>query len=415
MGRIAAVAALLLAVCAAAAPAGTEPERVYALLSESQPAVLAEVDARTLKPVSQTRVPLGTFGLWSFSPKGNALAISTGFVPRSGVATAVRLRFVDLAGMRLTGSVRLGPDPGLSTGDVSPIVLVSWIAPNTVLVIRRRANRSFELAGVDPFRRSVRWRKPFTGSVLASAAAGGELVLLVGEEDRIVAPRIVVVDRTGRVRAAELSRLRAGWSWDQEATPPLSEVRQPGLAVDVATRAAYVAAPSGLIAEIALDGLNVRYHAFGGTLAKYQSGAVRQAVSLGGGVLAVAGSNSAVEKSDGKLYQVIRASGLELVDTRTGVTRSIEVTATSVAMWRGGLVSAGSSWDPRVSDQPGGGLAIFDREGVLRARLFAGRSVWLTGVRGDLAYAYVDDDRVTVDLEAGLLIGRGAKAFPLLP
>ena len=41
MGRIAVVAALLLAVCAAAAPAGTEPERVYALLSESQPVAFA--------------------------------------------------------------------------------------------------------------------------------------------------------------------------------------------------------------------------------------------------------------------------------------------------------------------------------------------------------------------------------------
>ena len=62
MGRLAVVAALLLAVCAAAAPAGTEPERVYALLSDSQPAVLAEVDARTLKPVSAARVTLATVG-----------------------------------------------------------------------------------------------------------------------------------------------------------------------------------------------------------------------------------------------------------------------------------------------------------------------------------------------------------------
>ena len=59
--------------------------------------MLAEVEARTLKPVSAARVPLGTFGLWSFSPKRNALAVSTGFVPRSGTPTPVQLRFVDVA------------------------------------------------------------------------------------------------------------------------------------------------------------------------------------------------------------------------------------------------------------------------------------------------------------------------------
>lgn len=413
MGRIAAVVALLLGVCAAAAPAGTEPERVYALLTDSPPAVLAEVDARTLKPVSSARVELATVGLWSFSPNGKLLAVSNGWVLRGGVAMPVQLRFVDLVGMKLTGSVRLGLDPGLTTGYVDPVVLVSWITQDTVVAIRQRADRRLELAGVDYGKRTIRWRTPLSGVVLASAAVGGELVLLVGKEGQIVAPRIVVVDAGGRVRSAELGRLRAGWSWDQKQTPPVGETRRPGLAVDSATRTAYVAAPSGLVAEVALDGLGVRYHARRGTFAKYLSGAERQAVSLGGGMLAVAGSNSAVEKSDGKLYQVTRASGLELVDTRMGTTRSIDTTATAVAMWHGGLVSASRSWDSRLSQQRGGGLAIYDRAGVLQARLLDGRSVSLVGVRGDLAYAY-DGDRITVDLVARKVIGRGANAFPLL-
>jgi hypothetical protein len=414
MGRIAAVVALLLAVCVAAAPAGTKSERVYALLSESQPAVLAEVDARTLKPVSSARVQLGRLGPWSFSPDDKVLAVSTGYVPRSGVAAPVQLRFVDLVGMRLTGSVRLGPDPGLSTGQVNPVVLVSWITPNTVVAIRQRANRALQLVGVDTGTRTVRWRKPLSGVVLASARAGGELVLLVGKEAQIVAPRIAVVDARGRIRSAELTRLRAGWTWDAGATPPVGETRMPGLAVDSAVRTAYVAAPSGLIAEIALDGLGVRYHALRGTFAKYRSGADRQAVSLGEGILAVAGSNSTVEKNaKGELFQNTRGSGLELVDTRMGTTRSIDVTATAVAAWRGGLVSASSAWDSRLSEQRGGGLAIFDRAGVLRARLLEGRSVSLVGVHGDLAYVY-DSEFIAVDLAAGRVIGHGAKAFPLL-
>jgi hypothetical protein len=415
MGRIAVVAALLLAVCAAAAPAGTEPERVYALVSESQPAVLAEVDARTLKPATSARVQLGRLGPWSFSPAGNGLAVSTGWVPRSGVAEPVRLRFVDLVRMRLTGSVRLGPDPGLSTGQVNPVVLVSWISPEIVIAIRQRANRSLELVGVDGGKQRVRWRKPLSGVVLASASVGNELVLLVGKEGKIVAPRIVVVDARGRVRFAELGRLRAGWTWDDGATPPVGETRQPGLASDAATRTVYVAAPSGLVAEIALEGLDVRYHAPRRTFAKYQSGANRQAVSLGGGILAVAGSNSTVEKSDGKLYQVISASGLEFIDTHTGSTSSLDATATAVAAWQGGLLSASWTWDSRVSERQGNGLAIFDRSGVLRTRLLAGSPVSLMGVHGDLAYAYVDGDRIiSIDLAAGQVIGRGAKAFPLL-
>jgi hypothetical protein len=413
MGRIAVVAALLLAVCAAAAPAGTEPERVYALLSDSQPAVLAEVDAHTLKPVSSARVELATLGLWSFSPNGKTLAVSNRWTPRSGVTKPVQLRFVDLVGMRLTGSVRLGPDPGLTTGHVDPVVLVSWITQDTVVAIRQRADRTLELAGVASGKRAIRWRTPLSGFVLAGAAVGGELVLLVGREGQIVAPRIVVVDARGRMRSAELGRLRAGWSWDLGQTPPVGETRRPGLAVDPTTRTAYVAAPSGLVAEVALDGLGVRYHSQRGTFAKYQSGAERQAVSLGDGMLAVAGSNSAVEKSDGKLHQVTRPSGLELVDTRTGTTRSIDPTATDVAMWHGGIVSTSRSWDSRLSQQRGGGLAIYDRAGVLQARLLEGRAVSLVGVRGGLAYAF-DGDLVTVDLAAAKVIGRGAKALPLL-
>lgn len=412
MARIAVVAALLLAVCAAAAPAGTAPERVYAV-SESQPTVLAEVDARTLKPASSARVTLTTLGRWSYSPNGKALVASTGWVPRSGVAAPVRLRFVDLVGMRLTGSIRVGPDPGLSTGYIDPVVLVSWLTPEVVVAVRQRADRGLELVGVHAGKRSVRWRKPLAGVVLASAPVGGELVLLVGKEGQIVAPRIVVVSTNGNVRSEELGRLRAGWSW-QDANPPRGEFRMPGLAVDGATRTAYVAAPSGLIAEVALDGLGVRYHALRGTFAKYRSGADRQAIALGGGLLAVAGSNSTVEKNaKGELFQSTRGSGLELVDTRAGTSRSIDAAATAVASWHGGLVSASSSWDSRVSEQRGGGLAIFDRAGVLQTRLLEERSVSLVGVHGDLAYAY-DGDRVTIDLVAGRVIGRGAKAFPLL-
>jgi hypothetical protein len=415
MGRIAVVAALLLAVCAAAAPAGTEPERVYALLDDSQPAILAEVDARTLKPVSAARVALSTFGRWSYSPNGKALAVSTGFVPRGGMPGPVQLRFVDLVKLRLTGSVRLGPDPALTTGYIDPVVLVAWLTPDTVVAVRQRANRTLELAGVETTKRTVRWRKPLSGVVLASAPAGGELVLLVGKEGQIVAPRIVVVDARGRVRSVELSRLRAGWTWDAAATPPVGETRHPGLTVDPATRTAFVAAPSGLVAEIALDGLGVRYHALRGTLAKYQSGAIRQAVSLGRGVLAVAGTDMAVRtNTKGELVQSTRGSGLELVDTGSGTTRSLDSTATTVAAWEGGLVAASWNWDSGASEQRGGGLAIYDKKGLLRFRLFEGRSVSLIGVHGSLAYAY-DGERVTVDLVTGRVVSRAATGpLPLL-
>jgi hypothetical protein len=415
MGRIAVVAALLLAVCAAAAPAGTEPERVYAV-SESQPTVLTEVDARTLKPVSAARVQLTTLGRWSYSPKGNALAVSTGFVPRGGLPGPVQLRFVDLVKLRLTGSVRLGPDPALTTGYIDPVVLVSWITPETVVAVRQRANRSLEVAGVDAAKRTVRWRKPLSGVVLASAPAGGELVLLVGKEGKIIAPRVVVVGSEGNIRSAELSRLRAGWSWDAASTPPVGETRQPGLTVDPATRTVFVAAPSGLVAEIALDGLGVRYHALRGTFAKYQSGAIRQAVSLGGGILAVAGTNSTVEKNvKGELVQNTRGSGLELVDTRAGTMRTLDETATAVAAWHGGLVAASWRWDSTAREQRGGGLAIYDGAGVLRSRLFEGRPVSLIGVHGEFAYVYAEDERITVELMTGRVVSRAATGpLPLL-
>jgi hypothetical protein len=137
-------------------------------------------------------------------------------------------------------------------------------------------------------------------------------------------------------------------------------------------------------------------------------------VSLGSGVLAVAGTNSTVdENAKGEFVQNTGGSGLELVDTRTGVTRLIDAGASSVALWNGGLVSAGRSWDSSVSEQRGSGLAIFDRSGVLRSRLFAGLPVSLVGVHGNLVYAYVGGERVTVDLVTGRVVNRAAAAAPL--
>jgi hypothetical protein len=386
MGRVAAIVALLLAVPAGAS---TAPDRVHALVVSSGGGTVVELDARTLEQTAPAGVRLPNVGLWAFSPDRATVAVATGYSDRS---TPVRLRLVDLASRRRVASILLGRDPQLRTGWVDPVALVAWSSPTTVVVLRRLADTSLQLVTVDTVARRVVRREPFAGELLRHAQSAEGVVLLVGERERIAVPRLVVVRAGGAARSVALARMQAGWTMDTNAQPPVGRQLMPGLAVDDGI--AYLVAPNGTIASVSLDDLAVRYSERG-TLMKYLTGSEREAVALGGGLLAVTGSDWELRsRGNADPEQVVTAAGLELVDARTGERRRIDSSTSSVRLWGDALLAEGD------------GLTVYERDGRVRSRMLAGSQLLVTAVSGGIAYAYGASEWLVVDLAAGRVIAR---------
>jgi hypothetical protein len=386
MGRFAAIVALLLAVPAGASPA---PERVHALVASSGGGTVVELDARTLERTAPAGVRLPNVGPWAVSPDRATVAVATGYSDRS---TPVRLRLVDLASRTRVASILLGRDPKLRTGWVDPVALVAWSSPTTVVVLRRLVDTSLQLVTVDTVARRVVRRAPFAGEVLRRAQSADGVVLLVGERERIAAPRLVVVRADGVARSVGLARMQAGWTVDTNAQPPVGRQWLPGLAVGGGT--AYLVAPNGTIASVSLDDLAVRWSERG-TLAKYLTGSERTAVALGGGLLAVTGSDWELRsRPEADPEQVVTPAGLELVDVGTGERHRIDSSTTSVRLWGDALLAQGD------------GLTVYERNGRVRSRMLAGSQLWVTAVSGAFAYAYDASEWLVVDLAAGEVVAR---------
>jgi hypothetical protein len=386
MGRVAAIVALLLAVPAGAS---TAPDRVHALVVSSGGGTVVELDARTLERTAPAGVRLPNVGPWAFSPDRATVAVATGYSDRS---TPVRLRLVDLASRRRVASILLGRDPQLRTGWVDPVALVAWSSPTTVVVLRRRADTSLQLVTVDTAARRVVRRERFEGELLRHAQSAEGVVLLVGERERIAVPRLVVVRAGNPARSVALARMQAGWTVDTSAQPPVGRQWMPGLAVDDGI--AYLVAPNGTIASVSLDDLAVRYSERG-RLAKYLTGSEREAVALGGGLLAVTGSDWELRsRQDADPEQVVTPAGLELVDAHTGERQRIDSSTSSVRLWGDALLAEGD------------GLTVYERDGRVRSRMLAGSQLLVTAVSGGIAYAYGASEWLVVDLAAGAVVAR---------
>jgi len=334
-------------------------------------------------------VRLPNVGPWAFSPDRATVAVATGYSDR---ITPVRLRIVDLASRRRVASILLGRDPQLRTGWVDPVALVAWSSPTTVVVLRRLADTSLQLVTVDIVARRVVRRDQFAGELLRHAQSAEGVVLLVGERERIAVPRLVVVRAGNPARSVALARMQAGWTVDTNAQPPVGRQWMPGLAVDDGI--AYLVAPNGTIASVSLDDLAVHYSERG-TLAKYLTGSERTAVALGGGLLAVTGSDWELRpRQDADPEQVVTPAGLELVDAHTGERKRIDSSTSSLRLWGDALLAQGD------------GLTVYERDGRVRSRMLAGSQLWVTAVSGGIAYAYGASEWLVVDLAAGAVIAR---------
>lgn len=222
-----------------------------------------------------------------------------------------------------------------------------------------------------------------------------------------------VVDENGVTRTVQLDRIEAGGVMEGSDEEPTYRTASPGLAVDPAIGHAYVVGETDLVADIDLASLAVGYREVNppGSLlgrfldwlqpaahAKRQLGWQRQAVSLGGGKLAVAGSDY-----DG--YGSHPPTGLELVDLDAGTRRTLVSGASYVQAKDGVLLAAGGSWDGRTEQESGAGLTAFTYDGERLWQALGDEAVWWFQVAGGYVYvggkeAYPPTVRV-IDLAGG--------------
>lgn len=383
---------------------------------------LVRIDPQSLQPLTGTRIRVGSGGCaprqggtacwtnppWTVSPNGTRLAV----VAQNNASS---LRLVEVARMRVTANVRV---------DGGPIGALAWLAPGTLLAVQEITGERQRLLAVDLVKRRVTTRTSLGGSVQRLARTGQELVMLLAPAQAIGVARIAVADRRGAVRFVRLERIFAGAKLLGTGSDHRVDSQLPGLALDPEGHRAIVLAKN-LAAEINLRTLAVSYHTLQrkasflsrlwnwlepAAAAKQVSGYWREARWLGGGLLAVSGTDT----EQGKM----QPAGLLVADTHGWGVRMIERSALSFEVAGDALLAMGGSWDPSTERTTGIGLVAYGFEGGKRFQLFDGEQVWLALVYGGRAYVGISGQGAEplgiVDLATGQVVGTRQPSLPWL-
>jgi hypothetical protein len=383
MKRAVLIATLLALVAGGSAPA--KPfHSLLGIVDDGVTARLVGLDSETLVPFDGQSLVLGKrFGSWSFSPNRAQLAYADGD----------RLRFFDVAEVRSQGGVQMfGAGP------------VAWVDSGTVVVLRKFAANGVEVVKVDAATHAVRSRQRVAGVVLAARTTSDAVVALLGRNAKIAPSRLLVVDRA-RTRILPLG-IWAGTYW-QGRNPPVGTMRIPGFAVDQERARAFVVDADGTIVAMPLAASRAVSHRVHGRFAKLVHGSVRTASALGDGLLAVTGSELTPAGTE--------PAGLELVDTRTWSSRLVfPSAAASMSVSPVGLLATGTTFDRNSQKQSSMGLAILDRTGQVRYRLFDGKRVFVHALVGSRAFVAVEGERdaVIIDVFTGAVLGHRPLPLP---
>lgn len=389
------------------------PDSVLAIVWRENIAVLGELDPRSLQPSGGRQARLGSYdgAGWSFSPDRSWLALGGG-IPS--------LRLVDLGRMRVSAALRLG-----GRGSAIPL---SWPRRDRLLAMVEWGAFGRALVVADPLRGRVVARHRLIGTLSAQALAGNAVVALLGPASSIGPSRLAVVDADGGLRSAAVARVQSGLLPGGDTGALVSRYRTPGLAVSPDGRRAAVVDPTGLVAEVELESMAVRYHELGEPIsllgrlrnwleppayAKASDGPFRRAVWLDDFVVAVSGMNArAGVDASGSLDERDDPAGLKLIDSRTWTVRTLDPAASGFSVTGELVLAYGALWDPSGQRFKGAGLAAYSRDGRPGFRLLRGEAVSSVQTAGRYAYAVVErggpvlDSRLyVVDLVSGRVLG----------
>ena len=251
-------------------------------------------------------------------------------------------------------------------------------------------------------------------------------MLLLGSPDVIGPTQLAVVDASGAVRAVELTSIPGGSEPIQTSSDAHAwRQRKPGLAVDAAASTAYVVADTGVVAAVELGGLAVVYRQPSEprslltrirnwwepeAYAKIIDGSIREARWLGGGKIAVSGTDNTLVTEGGAEPRVdTEPAGLTVIDVETWTARPLDRHATSVQV-AGGLLFATGFRPDWIEKSRGIGMSVYEPDGDRVLQFFDGRVVNVAEVFDGRAYVRLDgSQRLTVvELASGRVVGSRA-------
>jgi len=375
------------------------PGSVLAVVWQEDVAALVGLDPVSLEPAGGRRVRLGSYASgWSFSPDRSRLVLGRG--------DAAALRFVEPKRMRSLGDFVLR-----RKGYVTAII---WPRPDRILALVEWGAFGHAVVVIDAIDRRILARHRLTGTVAALARAGDGLAFLLGPASAIGRSRLVVVDADGAASSAPLSRVRSGLlSPRVDADGVISRHRIPGLAIAPSGERAVVVNPNGLVVEIDLRSLSVRYHELRepvsllGRLrdwlepaahAKASDGPARRALWLGEHLVAVSGSDAHADVVDsGSVEERNTAAGLRLIDTRTWTVRTLDSEASGFSVTDELVLAYGALWDSTAQRPSGSGLSAYSLDGGRVFHLFRDEPVSWVQTAGRYAYAVVEKGGPVLD------------------
>jgi hypothetical protein len=313
---------------------------------------------------------------WAISSTRSQLALAVHDDP---VNEPNLLEVVELPSRRITSRpIGLG-------GDVSAL---AWIGPRRVAALVGKANCCpSRVVVVDVDAEQIVSQERLPGTVLATARSSQGLVLLVGPRGAVGSASLVSIDPRG-VRQVSLPRVLAG---QESGGAGISQVRVPGLAVDVKGAHAYVIDPDSMVADVDLLALRATYHTLAASvryartpyasstpsaIAKGEEGPVRTALWLGNGLLLVAGRNA----NDTPQRLAFGPAGLRVVNVRDWTSTVLDPEVDSFTVTDNFLLTTGAYWQ---GNKPvGTGLKVFGRNAKEKLRLFVGRALGVDRVFG---------------------------------
>jgi hypothetical protein len=285
-----------------------------------------------------------------------------------------------------------------------------WVG-SRVLTLHERCDSSMEFVVRDVAGARVMSTQTIEGSVVRAGVTDDELVLLVTPGDRIGAARLVVLEASGSMRSTTLRPIAAG---EERGREGVTRFVRPALAL--AGRRAFVVPAAGPIAEVDLDSLATLYRAVTprtiAAPAKASEGSTRHALYVRG-VLAVFGRDEEAPLIDGTLHVRGRPAGLEVIDTRSWLVRSIDRDATWTTYGNGLLFATRHTWDSTEQRTTGIGVAAYELDGRRRFRLFPRSVVSVEAVHRGRVYVRRDGDHSLRIMRAADGRILGSRALPL--
>ena len=351
---------------------------------------LARLDTRTLQSHDDPKIRVNTVATVSPDETRFVTPLGDDHVPDGG---GMRLKFVDLASMRVNAEVPLGAGGGVHS--------LNWFENNRLLVVAAQPARVFI---VDAATHEVLKTIPLSVDQVFEVRRADESVAVLTSaepgsshpsESSISPTRLHVVTTAGELRSTDPLDVNAGYEFDRQRG---GRHRYPGLAVDERGSRAFIVDGPQRVAEIDLYSMEVAYRAVGepaflwARLASFFASVAQAKLSTGpflhvhdlpNGSLLVTGVNEGVRRSP---------VHMTLIDTKTWKACRLNTDMSDAAVDDDAIVT----WDSIVRlgqgraarEQSSTGVAVYDLEGHTRVETLQQTPIcWLDLAEGT-AYAY---------------------------